>query len=71
MVPVGFRLSKGMWEGGKLLLGSTLEHLRHLEHGIGAGIGGVGKCQVFIGRWSILVGFIWDLYGFIWIYMDF
>jgi len=55
-----------MWEGGELLLGSTLEHLRHLEHGIG----GVGKCQVFIGRWAILVGFIWDLYGLICIYLD-
>jgi hypothetical protein len=64
-----------MWEGGELLLGSTLEHLRHLEL---AGHWGVGKCQVFIGRWAILVGFIWDLYGiymdlcaFIWIYLDF
>lgn len=80
MVRVGSPLSKGSWEGGELLLGSTLEHLRHLEHGIG----GVGKCLVFIGRWAILVGFIWifmdlygiderfiwDLNGFSWIYVD-
>jgi hypothetical protein len=60
-----------MWEGGELLLGSTLEHLRHLEL---AGHWGRWKMSGFywkMGDFSgIYMGFIWDLYGLMCIYMD-